>query len=109
MFSFYVFQDNFRILPSNDNKTWTLNSLRGRSIFQNIETESLPEIGDIYQINDTIGFKNRTKTSNVIVYNRVPKVGSSTMKSIIKTQSSVTDKFKYIERCCWDRTNSISK
>ena len=95
---------------SNDNQNWTLSSIRYRGTNFKIETENLPKLGEVSEMNYEPGYQNRTTNSKLIVYNRVRKVGSCHMRKIIEKQSKLTKKYDYAHNSsCWDRANSIYK
>ena len=65
-----------------------LNELWNLKILEVIRTDDKP-LGNIPQGVITASGQNKTKDSRILIYNKVPKVGSSTMKILLITLSKL--------------------
>ena len=112
------FQDDIRVVATENGQVWTLSQVRRNPINESgalIDLQDLPKLHEQQELHWfsaanqlTRGTINRTHdNAPLVIYNRVPKTGSSTMQDLLWLQVNETDLFAYEQVYeYWHRANS---
>ena len=96
------FQDDIRVVATENGQVWTLSQVRRNPINESgalIDLQDLPKLHEQQELHWfsaanqlTRGTINRTHdNATLVIYNRVPKTGSSTMQHLLNLQANETE------------------
>ena len=107
--------DDMKIVGFDDqnNDKWTLGEIRRFPLNQkylNLSLSELPKLNyrEFDASKESIGQENRTNpTARLIIYNRVPKTGSSTIENLLALQGDHVNYTFIASDYYWNRANSV--